>query len=650
MKIKGLLILILCIALILTIYGPVMATDDKVSISFKIGGDSMNINGNSVKAERSYRVGNYTLVPLRSILEAFGAEVDWKGDGKITLVYRDTNIDLTIGAKKCIVNGVEKELPVAPAMSNGSTMVPSRFITENFGASVDYDSSSETVSITLADDGAIKDFSIITGGINKTKIGNSYFGWSINIPKGSQLIDNSVTSNKISIKNIQKEMSFEISVDTENSKTINDYFDDINKNPKKYMINKLVDSSVNKTSNPNYAEFIYSNYFGSSIKRIYISNGYVYDLILTLESGAKEDTLKSDTYFTGMMNSFSLDYKGKSDDIQDFSKVKDGLVKYENDTLGYSINVFPEWNIINLEPSILSVIGNSSLISNNEEGICVNVDKMEGNDNIDNYVNKIKESNSQNYNSKYYNFIELKTSNDNSSRKVGKLTYSLNYGSSKFIIEENVIADGNLVYDIVIKTFDGKYNTIKDKYPKIIDSFTYSTGKRDEILKGLGDYNDSLGNYITRVGKDDSPTLCESKEAKWDMRVPGNWLNFNSSFDDESQMYLSPKFSSMIAVRAVKTDDKNKGKTDEDKFELDSIGDSYKLIDKQTISAKGKPVRIYNYKMENEQSDLSAQVKLYIIDGDNYSYCFITMISDLYASEKNLKEIQDVWSSFNPKG
>lgn len=52
---------------------------DPVEISFKIGDDTLTINGQSVKTEKPYVYGvGVTLVPVRVITESFGAMVDWK--------------------------------------------------------------------------------------------------------------------------------------------------------------------------------------------------------------------------------------------------------------------------------------------------------------------------------------------------------------------------------------------------------------------------------------------------------------------------------------------------------------------------------------------------------------------------------------------
>ncbi len=123
---------------------------EKVTISFNVGSSMININGEEVEVEKPYIVGvGVTLVPMRVISESFGAEVNWDGETKtVTVVDGDTTIVVTIGSKTATVNGEEKELEEAPELTeNGFTMIPLRFISENLGATVGYVHETQAISV-----------------------------------------------------------------------------------------------------------------------------------------------------------------------------------------------------------------------------------------------------------------------------------------------------------------------------------------------------------------------------------------------------------------------------------------------------------------------------------------------------------------------
>ncbi len=90
-----------------------------------------------------------TLVPLRSIFEAMGADVEWDDATSSAIAKRDgVEMKIQIGANEMYKNG--KAIPVdVPAMLlNSRTMVPVRVIAEAFGADVQWNESGRTVLIT----------------------------------------------------------------------------------------------------------------------------------------------------------------------------------------------------------------------------------------------------------------------------------------------------------------------------------------------------------------------------------------------------------------------------------------------------------------------------------------------------------------------
>ena len=89
-----------------------------------------------------------TLVPLRAIFEAIGAEVGWESSTQtITGSQADNIIILQLNNKIATINGKEVELDVAAKAIDGRTLVPVRFIAESLGAEVGWDQESKTVLI-----------------------------------------------------------------------------------------------------------------------------------------------------------------------------------------------------------------------------------------------------------------------------------------------------------------------------------------------------------------------------------------------------------------------------------------------------------------------------------------------------------------------
>lgn len=81
-----------------------------------------------------------TLVPFRAFLEKLGATVEWNEEDRVvTAKHGDKEIVLTIGSKIAVVNGEEVELDKEAKIVEDRTLVPLRFISENFGFNVEFE-------------------------------------------------------------------------------------------------------------------------------------------------------------------------------------------------------------------------------------------------------------------------------------------------------------------------------------------------------------------------------------------------------------------------------------------------------------------------------------------------------------------------------
>jgi hypothetical protein len=85
-------------------------------------------------------VDGRTLVPIRSVAEVLGAQVNWEDSTQTVLINKDDkHIELTIGSKSPTVNGSPVNLDAPAVIINGRTMVPLRFVSEALGAKVVWD-------------------------------------------------------------------------------------------------------------------------------------------------------------------------------------------------------------------------------------------------------------------------------------------------------------------------------------------------------------------------------------------------------------------------------------------------------------------------------------------------------------------------------
>lgn len=121
-----------------------------MTIKLQIGNKVAQVGNTNVDLQTPPIVENgITLVPLRFIAEAFGAEVKWFEPLKvISISYQLHSIELQLNSLIGILDNNQIKLEVAPKAINGVTLVPVRFISEAFGAKVDWDPQTKTIIIT----------------------------------------------------------------------------------------------------------------------------------------------------------------------------------------------------------------------------------------------------------------------------------------------------------------------------------------------------------------------------------------------------------------------------------------------------------------------------------------------------------------------
>ncbi len=92
--------------------------------------------------------GERTMLPIRFIAEALGATVDWnEANQLVTITKGETVIEIFIGQPFALVNGEPVQLDAPAFIENDRTYLPLRFVAENLGATVEWDGTTNTVTI-----------------------------------------------------------------------------------------------------------------------------------------------------------------------------------------------------------------------------------------------------------------------------------------------------------------------------------------------------------------------------------------------------------------------------------------------------------------------------------------------------------------------
>lgn len=97
-------------------------------------------------------ISGRTMVPIRAVVEAMGGTVEWEASTrKITLKARGNIVEMWLDKKDIKVNGISKQMDIAPISKNDRTFVPVRFAAENINCKVDWINSTKEAVIVYED-------------------------------------------------------------------------------------------------------------------------------------------------------------------------------------------------------------------------------------------------------------------------------------------------------------------------------------------------------------------------------------------------------------------------------------------------------------------------------------------------------------------
>ena len=135
-------------------------SSDSGKFTMKIGSNEIKVEKGKESYTKTIDVAPYitsagsTLIPLRGLLEEMGAEIAWNGDTQtITLTKGLLEIKLQIQNKLVYVEDpvyghTMYTLTSAPRIKDSRTFIPVRFVSEMLGYNVDWDGTTQTITIT----------------------------------------------------------------------------------------------------------------------------------------------------------------------------------------------------------------------------------------------------------------------------------------------------------------------------------------------------------------------------------------------------------------------------------------------------------------------------------------------------------------------
>lgn len=604
-------------------------TNSNVSISFKIGDEILKINGNEVKVIKPYAVNGNTLVPLRVITEAFGADVKWEPkDNSITVSLNDISIKLLLNKTEAVINGQKATMAAAPIALSGTTMVPLRFITENFGAEVSYNNVTKEITVTkeIVSDNSIKDFSAVLNGITKDRVGDSYYKWSIDLPEDFVVSTRNYTGDANTFAPRSDDKLLYIEIENRKNETLDYLWQSealISIRDKEIILeNKIVD--MNGTQ---FERIVFKDNYGIYERRLFIYDEKIYTVGLEIYDNSLKNTDEYKKYMDSFMLSFSDIAITK--DLSDIDA--DGYRLYNSKDLKFSFSVPVEWEWEDNEKD--SFISFAELNTDNRLNFFMY--SKETDLTLDKLVDKQKQFIKDEYVTSYVK-IEKEERTSINGMNAAILTTSWRYGGEPNYSIDALLVGKDYRYELSIMMDAKSYNqaTYKAKLDHMIKSIKISEPNPEDVGV-LYDKAEILKNNklykVTGAGNE------------WSFDVPMNWSRSSSSDPNTEYSYRevttqlqfaflerTESFSEMVKYYEGITSEATK------------TGE-FKNISKDILYEKGGTVYKYTNAINKEGYTLTEYY--YIIDKDGKTYVTYLIIADMRKSDQNIKLINDIWNS-----
>jgi hypothetical protein len=312
------------------------------------GSTSAYINGSKQAIAKPYKFKGVTMVPVGVFKKAFGSEIRLEKNDVVKVKEGPHTVTLTIGSSIAWVDGVKKEMGAAPKMVNGVLMVPLRPVASGIGATLAPSSSGEMVIRLLQTDESVDEDE---GGINldegKTRIGNSYYGWSINYPSDLMILQTGEQERMMTFGAEDSSYYLEVYVsDQDVSLDSDDLLQQLVQEAKESGDTVLDRESIDKGKTP-YARIVVKDADGVLWEmRQYIHDGRQYDVYLAdYEALNYKDLGKR----AALLNSFQPTYAQSDRTIKDLSTVDEGMRSTWNDDYGIELKIPAGWSMDNTQ-------------------------------------------------------------------------------------------------------------------------------------------------------------------------------------------------------------------------------------------------------------------------------------------------------------
>lgn len=603
---------------------PVWASDELVTseLRVKAGSTSAFINGKKQNITKPLVIQGVTMVPVGVFKKAFGSEIVLEKNDVIKIKQGPHVAALTINSPIAWIDGIKVEMDAAPKMVNGVLMVPLRPVATGIGATIAPNSSGEIV-IRLLQTGEGTDDGGIDLDKGKTRIGNSYYGWSIHYPADLLVLQSSEQERMMTFGAADESYYLEVYVSDQNVALDADDLLTQLVQVAKQSGDTILDREAVAAKNKPYARVVVKDMDGLLWElRQYVHDGRQYDVYLAdYEATNYKDLGKH----ASLLNSFEPSYAQSDRTIKDLSTVEDGMRAVWNEDYGIGLKVPAGWSM-----------DNKNMVYEGEDGayLQLRVTSAKAGATVKDWSDQLHKWMSDTFTPESYEQVgSFKTEIYGETAEVNEFRY--NFGAG-WQTEFDVLLQKNGYRYYVEYTFPEEQKDDRAWFERIMKSIEIEF---DMVEDNFGQLDEDP--YLTDKTKTITRT---SKRYHYSVDIPRYWTPYSDKFESSPVIYTFTGGELSIAATEDKSIEMTVSQLREAYAEAAKTRKSFNLIRSEELTFAGVPAFSFTYHESDKGVPYTGRQIVFEKNGTTYT--ITTGLNDANRTQVQADMLEKAVNSF----
>lgn len=599
---------------------------EKRVLTVQQGSSKAVVNGSSYTIAKPLIKKGTIMVPVGVFKKAFGSVIKMEGNSRIRVLQGPHAVVMSIGSTTAWVDGKKIVLPVEPQMVSGTLMVPLRPVAEGIGAKVSKDKTGKlSISLVVTDKDEPQTNTSIDGTAGKTRIGNSYYEWSMNYPSGMVIGGGADNESVAVFADATGRYYLEVHATEQPVKLdTEDLLQKLEKEARSSGDIVLDRETVTQATIP-YARIISRDSEGILWEgRAYYANDKVYGIYFADGDASHYKDLDK---YAGLLNSFKPSFNAGDKTLKDLSSIENGLRSVMNLDYGIMAGVPANW-----------MVNDQDMFYGDEEdgylSIRVTSAPKGPAGTLDGWADQMKSWLGEVFIPEAYEIVGT-TPVEISGEKGQIQEVRYNFGDGWATEYEVMVQKNGYRYYLEYVVPEGKEETAK--------------AWKDVLESVYIDYEAVPANF-GRIGEeefllDKSKVVTRSSSAyRYKVAVPRYWTAMSDRFESSRVEYgfIGGSFE-ITADKDIEAEDVVSGLKDYYK-EASTGKNKVKLLGTENITFSGIPA--VSFKAHHEKDGIGYTARQIVFESGGVTYTLSTVINDANATEAQRQAIEKALSSF----